>query len=281
MAGLSSSDSPEAARAKLEARCEGLRSVVVEPPFFPLAAEMEEHLVCRNFSVGNKTVESLALTYADGELSMIYAEGNAAEVISGFAREPLQQYLDFSVSFKELLVMDPAADRAWVLSPAAAHPNLFQWPNPYLARSGPADYDSSVKIPGVLGFGKTLEELKPAFDADCAFSHLGTYKVWLLNQPDVQQQIDCFGFEFGGFPRKIEAVFGDGILEQAWILTGKGEEERIREALIAEYGDPVFVNDTWEVFPGKRVMLRKDKPEVLMLSATLAELYFDEEVNPE
>ena len=29
----------------------------------------------------------------------------------------------------------------------------------------------------------------------------------------------------------------------------------------------------------KRVMLRKDKPEVLMLSDRLAELYYDEEIN--
>ena len=74
-------------------------------------------------------------------------------------------------------------------------------------------------------------------------------------------------------------MFGDGILEQAWILTGKGEEDRVRKALVAEYGPPTFVNDTWEVFHDKRVMLRKDKPEVLMLSVKLAPLFFDAEVS--
>ena len=98
---------------------------------------------------------------------------------------------------------------------------------------------------------------------------LSSYDVWLLSQPELQQQLDCFGLEFAGFPRKVEAVFGDGILEQAWILTGKGEENRVRKALVAEYGNPIFVNDKWEVLHENQVMLRKDKPEVLMLSTKL------------
>ena len=31
------------------------------------------------------------------------------------------------------------------------------------------------------------------YEAQCDFNHLGTYSVWLLSQPEVQQQIDCFG----------------------------------------------------------------------------------------
>ena len=89
----------------------------------------------------------------------------------------------------------------------------------------------------------------------------------------MQQQLDCFGFEYAGFPRKIEAVFGDGILEQVWILTGKPEEDRIRQALTEAYGAPSFVDENWEVFDDGRVMLRKDKPEVLMVSDRLAPLY--------
>jgi hypothetical protein len=33
------------------------------------------------------------------------------------------------------------------------------------------------------------------------------------------------------------------------------------------------------VFHGKQVMLRKDKPEVLMLSEKLADLFYDDEID--
>lgn len=214
VAGLSSDDSIQSSRAKLESRCEEFHEVTIEPPSFPLAKDSEVHLICRNFSVDTETVGAIALTFADEKLVMIYARGNAAGMFLGFSSEPVQDYLQFSAAFKELLVVDRASDQ-----------------------------------------------------------------VWLLNQPEVQQQVDCFGFEFAGFPRKIEAVFGDGILEQAWILTGQGEEGRVRDALIAEYGEPTFVNEQWEVFHNKRVMLRKDKPEVLMLSEKLADLFYDEEID--
>jgi hypothetical protein len=279
IAGLSSGDSLKDGLAELETRCQDVGKVSVNPPSFPLAGNTEVHLICHDFTVGEESVGALALTYADGKLVMIFAEGNAADVFLGFASGPVQEYLHFSASFGDLLVADRAADRAWVLSAAAAHPNLFMWANPYVHRSDSADYDSSAKTPAILEFGMSLEELQPLYEAQCAFSHLGAYDVWLLSQPELQQQIDCFSFEFAGFPRKIEAVFGDGALEQAWILTGKGEESRVREALISEYGDPVFVNDNWDVFHGKQVMLRKDKPEVLMLSPRLSELYFDAKVN--
>ena len=89
----------------------------------------------------------------------------------------------------------------------------------------------------------------------------------------MQHQLDCYGYEFAGFPRKIEAVFGDGVLQQAWILTGKGEEERVRRALVEAWGEATYIDDDWEIFGDGTVMLRKDKPEVLMLSPGLAPLY--------
>ena len=271
--GLSFGDSPEDSRVKLESRCGEIREVVVQPPSFPLADDRELHLICHEIRIQGEMVRSLALTYADDGLVMLYAEGNASEVFLGFASEPSQQYLHFSASFEDLLVVDRADDQVWVMSADAAHPNLFQWSNPYISGSTEINYESSAKVPSVLRFSQSLEELQPLFDEHCRFSQLGTDEVWLLSQPEIQQQVDCFGYEFAGFPRKIEAVFGDGVLEQAWILTGKEEENRVRQALVAEYGDPMLVNEQWEVFHDNQVMLRKDKPEVLMLSARLARLY--------
>jgi hypothetical protein len=93
------------------------------------------------------------------------------------------------------------------------------------------------------------------------------------NDPNAQLQIDCFGIEYGGFPRKFEARFGDGKLNVLWILTGKGEEDRLRQKLISEYGQVIFKDDNWEVFNDWQVLLRKDKPEVLMLTKELAVFY--------
>lgn len=44
-------------------------------------------------------------------------------------------------------------------------------------------------------------------------------RVWLPHAPTTQDQVNCFGYYYAGFPRTIEAVFGDGTLELAWILT--------------------------------------------------------------
>ena len=279
VAGLSFGDSFDDSLAALEPRCKSIRSVPVIPPSFPLAENTEGHLVCSRYKEGGVSIETVALTFADDILVMLYASGNAAPVLLDMANEPLQEYLHFTVSFREGLVADKAADRVWIMSPEATHPNLFQWPNPYVSDDARVDYASSATTPEVLQFGRRLEELQAGFEEQCTFMHLDTYRVWLLNQPEVQQQIDCFGYEFAGFPRKIEAVFGDGILEQAWILTGKGEENRVREALIAAFGPPIFVNEHWEVFDDNQVMLRKDKPEVLMLSKKLAPLFRGKEID--
>ena len=281
LADLTFGASLETSRASLATRCGSLRSVAVEPASFPLAREREVHLACDRFADGETTIRQLALTFADDQLVMLYASGNAAASLQALAKRPLQSYLHFTVSFEERLVIDAAIDRAWLLAQEALHPNLFLWPNPYLATAAVANYEASAAVPEILRFGGQLDELEPLFEARCDFMHLDTYRVWLLTQPDLQQQIDCFGYEFAGFPRKIEAVFGDGVLEQAWILTAESEEARVRGALIVEFGEPIYVDSTWEIFDDNRVMLRKDKPEVLMLSDRLAPLFRRREIDNE
>ncbi|MBT8062175.1 MAG: hypothetical protein HKO64_00425 [Xanthomonadales bacterium] len=277
LAGLTFGETLEQSLARLDSRCSSTRSVSVDPPSFPLANEQELHLVCKGFVDSRRPLESLVLTFADNRLSLVYAEGGAMK-LAGLGSAPLQPYLHYSASFDDLLVIDRAADKAWVMSPGAAHANLFMWSNPYVS-NGSQDYEQSAEIPGMLQFGASIEKLQPLMETACRFSHLDSYQVWLLTQPEVQQQLDCFGFEFAGFPRKIEAVFGDGILEQAWILTGKGEEDRVRAALIAAHGEPIFVTEQWEVFDQNRVLLRKDKAEVLMLSERLAPIYRAREID--
>jgi len=64
-------------------------------------------------------------------------------------------------------------------------------------------------------------------------------------------------------------IFGDGILQLAWILSAKQEESRIRDLLVAAFGSPIQTNEDWETFDDGRIFLRKDKPEVLASSNIL------------
>ena len=62
-------------------------------------------------------------------------------------------------------------------------------------------------------------------------------------------------------------MFADGRLALAWILTGVGDEARLRELLTAQYGEAAAaVPPGLEFFPGERIALRTDKPEILVAS---------------
>lgn len=272
LAGLEFGQDAQGARAALGGHCESIRTVEIETPNFPLARDSEAHLVCRGFANGELELGTVALTFADDRLTLVYARGGA-EQLDRLAGKALEDWMQFAVSWDDMLVVDRESGEAWVMSDEAAHPNLFLWPNPYVSSGVPVEYTSSAARPEALQFGGRLEDLQPLFEAQCRYTHLDQYRVWLLNKPEVQQQLDCFGFEYAGFPRKIEAVFGDGILQQAWILTGAGEEDRVRAALVEAFGAAEYVDPDWEIFDSGRVMLRKDKPEVLMLSDTLAPLF--------
>ncbi|MEQ5790667.1 hypothetical protein J4E06_06370 [Muricauda sp. NFXS6] len=76
-----------------------------------------------------------------------------------------------------------------------------------------------------------------------------------------------------GFPRKVEARFGNGKLNSVWIPTAKAEEDRIRQKLKEAYGQHIVITDEFEVFNDWKVLLRKDKPEVLLLNETLIPVY--------
>ena len=82
-------------------------------------------------------------------------------------------------------------------------------------------------------------------------------------------QISCFGVDCLGFPRKIEARFGDDKLNVVWILGPKGEETRVLNALIEQFGQPIYTNDDREIFNNWQVGLRKDNPEVLLMEQNL------------
>jgi hypothetical protein len=255
--------------------CTELREVEVTPPSFPLAREHEVHLVCRGWATPGGEVDRAAFVFADGSLAALEARGGAVAALAGDLSQA-DSYLHYRVFADWHGLADPEADAVWLLSDGARHLNLFTWANPVLTGPDAAlpAYEQSAEVPALLDFGTDLDTQLTRFEAECPLLEVARdRRVWLPNQPGSQTQVNCFGYEYGGFPRKLEAVYGDGRLHVVWILTGRGEEDRLRQALIEAFGDAISVNEKWEVFADGRVGLRKDKPEVLLLSEEIAPLY--------
>jgi len=273
-AGLSWGDSVGPAAAVLEKRCRLTHPIEVDPPSFPLAEHEECHYLCEDLQSERNRVSQAVFVFADDKLVMIEARGGA---IAAFARPSADSdsYMHYEIHKEGEVWVDTEADAVWFLNDAARHPNLFTFSNPFL--SGQSDelpqYVKSAAIPPILDFDVSLEHANSRFISSCPLLYSEDSRVWLPNKPSKQVQVNCFGYEYGGFPRKFEAIYGDGRLEMVWILTGKGEEVRLRQALIAAFGPAEHINDQWEIFARFRVALRKDKPEILLLSEEMVSHY--------
>lgn len=262
----------ESAHDKLVHFSGQIKRIEKEYPSFPLSRDREDHVVCTDYQTKYGKISEVVFTFSDGKLVFIQARGNAIASLTDMRKDTAQKYLDYEVYWKDHLFTKPKEDKVWILSPEAAHPNLFFWDNPYLPSNGgeAQEYKSSVKIPECIQMGGDLEHLRPKLQQASKFTNSMELDG---SDPHAQFQIDCFGIEYAGFPRKFEARFGDGKLNAVWILTGKGEEERIRKKLIQEFGPVIFVNEAWEVFNDWQVMLRKDKPEILLVTEELGNFY--------
>ncbi len=249
---------------KLNDISEDTNLISVKEPSFPLAINKEEHFVCINVKTDYGIISSVVFTFADDRLKYIEARGNVNEVLKSKIADTARVYLDYDVYVSEKLFLKKEEDVAWILTGEGMHTNLFAWGNPYLK----SDYKnliqskSSGQLPVFIKMGASLDELKPVLKAKSKFTNTEELDG---TDPNAQLQINCFGVDYLRFPRKIEARFGNGILNVVWILTGKGEEDRIRKALTSQFGNPIFVNKDWEVFNDWQVALRKDKPEVLLM----------------
>ncbi|MEM7049040.1 MAG: hypothetical protein AAF604_05245 [Acidobacteriota bacterium] len=274
--GIDFGDTEKSVRAALKSACTKLSTVAVEPPSLPIAETSESHLVCLGYQSQGVELGEVAFTFADDGLALIEARRGAIESLLPKAGEHNASLGGYDAYLSTWTVAHADEDAVWALTEAAARSYLFLWRNPDLP-SNPEPRSShrpSIAAPKILEFGADLETMTERLSAACqGISTEEIAEPWLPSKPRRQTQINCFGHRFAGYPRKIEAVFGDGRLELAWILTGKGEEDRIRQALIAAHGPAEIVSQNYEAFAGGRIALRKDKPEVLLLSEPLVPLY--------
>jgi hypothetical protein len=261
-------------KQKLSKQCQSIKVHDVKPVTLPVAKDSQQYLICSNYQQG--LVGEVAFVFGDHKLKMVEANDGIIEALKGKMSEQPMAFMHYKIDMKQFIIAEPANDNAWLLNMETLHPHLFLWPNSHLTanKDKKALYVSGVAVPAVLPFGKKLSEVKPLLEQHCKLTYLEHIdKVWLANKPAKQIQVNCFGYDFAGFSRKIEAVFGDDILQQAWILTAKAEEDRIRQMLTQRYGKPVYVSDDYETFNHWQISLRKDKPEVLMVSKELAGIF--------
>ena len=258
-------ESLKTVKEKLISISESTNVITINNPSFPLAKDTEEHLICTNIKTENGVIKRAVFTFADDKLSYIEARGNTYNVFASKRKDTARTYMDYEVYFKDKLFLNMKKDIAWILNQEAMHTNLFTWENPYLNSeySKKSVSNTSEKIPAFLKMGASIDKLKPLFEANSNFTNTEKLDG---SDPNAQLQINCFGVDYLGFPRKVEARFGNNKLNVVWILTAKGEEDRIRKALIAQYGKPIFTNDDWEIYNNWQVGLRKDKPEILLMT---------------
>lgn len=265
--GVNLSDPIDSVQEMIEPHCGAVERFTVESPSFPMASELEEHLVCVDFSIydGFISLDEASFTFADGELQLVEARGEAVRTV--FSDNTMHDRYRLYAG-PDTKVIEPDTDSIWFVNDAGMHTNLFAWSNPYLPSNASASrtYDASATVPSVFEFGAGRDELMEAFADACRFTSVQEFSP-------SNAQVNCFGIEYAGFPRKIEARFGDDGLELLWILTAEGEESRVQAALTEAYGEPVFENAEWAVFKNWEVSLRKDKPEVLVLPAAGAETH--------
>lgn len=270
--GIHLGESLEIVTKKVNGIAKNPRLIFIDKPNFPLAKTTEEHLVYSEVKTENGTIGSAVFTFADDKLVYIEARGNAIEVLTSKRTDTATAYMDYEVYRKGQLFVNKKKNAIWIMTEEATHTNLFTWNNPYLDAKYEANIASnnSNKIPEFLKMGASFEELKDSFEANSSFTNREELDG---SDPNAQFQVNCFGVNYLGFPRKIEARFGDNKLNVVWILTGKGEEDRVRAALIHQYGNPIFTNDDWEIFDNWQVGLRKDKPEVALLEKQIGLAY--------
>ena len=263
--GLKTGITEAEATVWFQEHCDEVSRHVADPVTFPFAEDSEVHIHC---ALGAQDVYA---SFGDDKLIQIEMRGDIAPYQpSGEAAAELGW---LSVYREPLRIYDAQENRLLWLEDSWQVTQLPFWVNPIWAE-GETQIDTAWFIPPEIEWGASLDAVEAAFGDKCTHSYRLTFdEVWLITQPDLLQQIDCFGYDIAGYPRKLELIFGDGQLEQIWVLLGHGDVARAITAFEAQYGAPVFENEQYTVFGHLDVAVRKDKPELLLGSPRVRELW--------
>lgn len=265
--------SETAARPLVDAACGAVTRLDVSNTRFPFAANSEVHLRCQRLTLaGGRKAGDAVFTFADDALIMIETRGEPSAMAPDAA--PATTIADFDVYMPQQILINRAAGQAWIVATPALAPIALSWKNPAWTRDRLIAPDAPFTLPAQIVFGAALPQIKASLEGVCDLMQVQDIEdIWLDTAPAIQQQLDCYGVEIGGYPRNLEFVFGDGRLEQMWILFGPADIDRLRTEFTSTYGPAIHVDDTYEAFNGWRIAIRKDNPEILMGSDRLAEIW--------
>lgn len=257
----------------LEGRVQSVDKFTPDAISFPLAKAQEAHWKVNGYTSDSGTLSKVVFVFADDRLVFIQGKKGALQQLDEHPDFTYDSYEDYRF-YKEInLVVHAAEDAVWKLDEEGFHLNLFAWNHPFLENEPWPQYSQEVRIPYFLEMGSSLDSLEPLLED---VSKLIYREKLDGSDPNASLQLNCYGVEYGGFSRKVEARFGSGKLNTVWILTGKEEEARLRKSLVQTFGPAIFVSGDWEAFKNWQVFLRKDKPEVLFLTPALG-LYYKEQ----
>jgi hypothetical protein len=261
------------ARTHINAACAEVTRITIDDTRFPLASTNEVHLRCRGLTLADgRSAGDAMFTFADDLLVMIETRDEPTALIPD--TDPVAKIAGFEAYMPQMILINRETGRAWMLATLELVSTAFSWNNPAWGNDHPAAPSGAYSMPAEIVFGAALADIERNVKDICDIIQVDNIEtIWLDTRPAKQQQLNCYGIDIGGYPRKLEFVFGDGVLEQMWILFGSGDIERLRFALTTKYGPPIHVDDTYEAFDGWRIAIRKDVPEILMGSDRLAEIW--------
>ena len=228
-------DDIELLQQKLRDACDSIAFKSVTPPSFPLAQRSEQHLICDSYSFNGISFDRAAFTLADDRFVRMEAVGiDVAKIREALGTAEIS-YLDLDVFAAASYWLNETQGSLIWIDQAGLHSNLFAWQNPYLDDFDEEVQPSSTRLTPDISFTTPIDEQLNHYEDVCSPLLLEKIdEIWLRNAPLNQQQVNCFNLFYAGFPRKFELVYGDGNLQVIWVLTGKPEEQRLRNLLIEE-----------------------------------------------
>ena len=272
IAGIEMGQSEAAASTAIDTACDYVARIEITATRFPAASESEVHLRCSNLTLADSRAGGDAIfTFADDKLVLIHTRGQPDNLRPD--AEPVAQFEDFDVYMPHQIIVNAKTGQSAVFGEFPIVPLAFHWDNPAWTSDNISPTKAEFFLPPEVVFGTSLAEMTETLNEACALPvGRSMDEVWLATAPAAQFQIDCYGYEIAGYPRKIEFVFGDETLQQIWVMFDSGDIPRLREFLSANYGDAISVDDQYEIFDEGRLALRKDIPEIRMVSDEIAKI---------
>ncbi|WP_019960787.1 hypothetical protein [Woodsholea maritima] len=252
----------------LTGQCAEREDIAIDPTNFPFARMSEHHIRCQAQD------REIMYTLCDDALVQVEVRGIIQDILP--ANNPDYVLDHLQIYFDPVLIHDTQTSRLLYLKELELATSLPFWSNPAW-QGEPTHQSADWHLPDGLVWGASIAEIEASFADRCAVIDVQAIdEVWLMTQPSRQDQMNCYGFDLANYPRKIEFVFGDGALEQIWLLLGPGDVERARAAYTEIYGAPVFENEQYIGFDNLDVIIRKDKSELLLGSPRLRAIWREE-----